>query len=349
MEEQYINQNRVRQIYFLVIISLLGLLLIRELTAFLPALLGAITLYVITRHSLNYLVIKRGWSKVWTASFLLLLCILVILIPIGGLIGMLSSKVTYAIQHSNEMIGALQTVVGRLEDRIGIKLVSPENISKLGNWISQSLPQVISATFGTLGTIFFMFFILYFMLVNGPEMEANLYEHVPLKDENVDKIGHELHTMVLVNAIGIPVIGILQGVVAIIAYFVLGVNEPWFWFVVTCITAMLPIVGAALAYVPLGIIFFANDQMWQGFAMLIYGFGVIGTVDNVFRFTLAKKIGNVHPLITVFGVIIGLQLFGFIGLIFGPILISLFILLLKIYSNEFIVKQRELHRHGRYM
>jgi predicted PurR-regulated permease PerM len=151
--------------------------------------------------------------------------------------------------------------------------------------------------------------------------------------------------MVISNAIGIPVIALLQGVVALIGYLIIGVNEPWFWFVVTCITAMLPIVGAALAYVPLAIIFFANSQNWQGTFMLIYGFAVIGTVDNVFRFALAKKIGNVHPMITVFGVIIGLKLFGFIGLIFGPLLISMFILLLKIYYSEFITKQRQLHRH----
>jgi predicted PurR-regulated permease PerM len=112
---------------------------------------------------------------------------------------------------------------------------------------------------------------------------------------------------------------------------------------------MLPVVGAALAYVPLALIFFANNEVGRGIFMLIYGFGVIGTVDNVFRFTLAKKIGNIHPLVTVFGVIIGLSIFGFIGLIFGPLLISLFLLLLKIYSNEFIVKQREVHHQHHHM
>ena len=78
--------------------------------------------------------------------------------------------------------------------------------------------------------------------------------------------------------------------------------------------------------------------------MIFFGFGVIGTVDNVLRFTLLKKLGNVHPLTTVFGVIIGLNLFGFIGLIFGPLLISLFMLLLKIYSSEFITKQRAINK-----
>ncbi len=78
--------------------------------------------------------------------------------------------------------------------------------------------------------------------------------------------------------------------------------------------------------------------------MIFFGFGVIGTVDNVLRFSLLRKIGNVHPLTTVFGVIIGLNLFGFIGLIFGPLLISMFMLLVKIYSSEFITKQRDINK-----
>ena len=69
--------------------------------------------------------------------------------------------------------------------------------------------------------------------------------------------------------------------------------------------------------------------------MLIFGYGVIGTSDNIFRFWLQKKIGDVHPLITVFGVILGINLFGFIGLVFGPLLISVFILLIRIYRLEF--------------
>ena len=98
---------------------------------------------------------------------------------------------------------------------------------------------------------------------------------------------------------------------------------------------MIPFVGAALAYVPVAILFFAAGNNTNGIIMLVYGFGVVGSVDNIFRFALQKKMGDVHPLITVFGVIAGLNLFGFIGLIFGPILIAMFILLIRIYINEF--------------
>ncbi|MCY7311288.1 MAG: AI-2E family transporter [Chitinophagaceae bacterium] len=344
MNSNVLDQNRVRQVFFIILILLLGILLFFELSSFLPALLAAITLYILLHKWMFYLTEKKKWRKGWTALLLMLFSFVVILLPVGLLVNMLSSKVSYAVQHSDELVAALKKVVGNLETRFDVTIASDENINKLGNTITKSLPGILGATFNTLTTIFFMYFILYFMLVNGRYMENALYEHVPLTDYNVNRLGKEIHIMVMSNAIGIPLIAFAQGVVALAGYLIIGVKEPFFWFGVTCITAMLPVVGAAIAYVPLAIILFANDEPNKGIVMLIFGFGFIGTVDNVLRFTLLKKLGNVHPLTTVFGVIIGLSVFGFIGLIFGPLLISLFMLLLKIYSSEFITKQRDINK-----
>jgi predicted PurR-regulated permease PerM len=344
MSNPVINQNQIRQIFFIILLVLLGLLLFLELYTFLPALLGAITLYILMRRWMFYLCYVKKWKKGLAATVLMLLSMIIILLPIAVLINMLSSKVTYAIEHSNELVVALKKVTDNIEQKLNIDLVSDDSINKLGDSIAKGIPQLLSATFNTLTTIFFMYFILFFMLVNGRKMEVSIYEHVPLNDNNTEKLGKEVNNMVVSNAIGIPLIAFLQGVVGLIGYLLIGVDQPWFWFVVTCITAMLPVVGAALAYVPLAIIFFANGDTTQGVIMLIFGFGIIGLVDNIFRFTLARKIGNVHPLVTVFGVIVGLKVFGFIGLIFGPLLISLFILLVRIYSNEFIHKQREVNK-----
>jgi predicted PurR-regulated permease PerM len=339
-----IDQNRIRQIFFILLILLMGVVLFWELYSFIPALLGAITLYILMHRWMLYLTEKKRWRKAGTALLLMLFSMVVILLPVGLLVNMLSSKISYAVQHSAELVEALKKVVHNIEQHYDITIASDQNINKLGDIIAQSLPKILGATFNTITTIFFMYFILYFMLVNGRKMEDALYEYIPLKNENVSALGKEVNMMVVANAVGIPVIAFAQGLVGLIGYLVIGVKEPFFWFGVTCIAGMLPVVGAALAYVPLIIIFFANNQMWQGIAMTIYGFAIIGTVDNVLRFTLLKRIGNVHPLTTVFGVIIGLNLFGFIGLIFGPLLISLFMLLLKIYSKEFITKQRDANK-----
>lgn len=344
MNSDVISQNRLRQVFFIVLILGLGILLFFELQSFIPALLGAITIYILLHKWMFFLTEKKKWRKGWAALLLMFFSVVVILLPVALLADMLSSKVTYAVQHSDELVAALKKMVSNIESRYDISLASEENLNKLGSTIAKSLPGILGATFNTMTTIVFMYFILYFMLVNGRYMEDILYEYIPLQDKNVDRLGKEVHMMVMSNAIGIPLIAFAQGLVGLIGYLIIGVKEPFFWFGVTCIAGMLPVVGAALAYVPLGIILLANDQTGKGIAVLILGFGIIGLVDNVLRFTLLKRLGNVHPLTTVFGVIIGLNIFGFIGLIFGPLLISLFMLLLKIYSSEFITKQRDVHK-----
>ncbi len=339
-----IDTNLLRQIAFIVIILFLGIVLIRELWFFLSAFLGAVTFYVIMRDRMFYLTEKKGWRRSTAAWVLMLLSFFVILVPIGLLGNILYSKISYVVTHSSELLDALKKTVNDLKEKIGYQIVNPNAINELGPYLGQLLPKVLGVTFNTITLIASMYFMLYFMLVNGRFMEDSLYEYIPLRDGNVELIGKELRIMVVSNTIGIPLIALIQGLVGLIGYLIIGINEPFLWFVATCITAMLPVVGAALVYVPLTIMLLAQGHTGKGIAMGLWGFLLIGLVDNLFRFILNKKIGNIHPLITVFGVIVGIQLFGFIGLVFGPLLISMFILLLRIYGNEFISKRRESHR-----
>lgn len=339
----YISNNAIRQILLLLIIILLGTILFWQLQSFIPALLGSYTMYVLLKKYMYILTGKYKWKKSWAAALLMFISFLVILLPIVLLINMMSSKVNFALQHSSEVLSAIEKYIHTYEDRYSIQILSGTNIDQLTNWGTQTLPRVLGATFNSLTTIAIMYFILYFMLAEGRRMEANLHEWIPLKDENTLLLRRETNSLVYSNAIGIPLIALLQGLLGLIGYLILGVKEPLFWFLVTCLASMIPVVGATLAYVPVAILFFANDMNIKGIIMLAYGFGVISTLDSVFRFWLQKKIGDVHPLITAFGVIIGLSLFGFIGLIFGPILISLFILLIRIYANEFSVNNNKIN------
>lgn len=333
--------NIIRQVLLLLLTILLGAILFLQLKSFLPALLGAYTLYVMLRKWMLLLTDKYKWRKSLAAATLMLLSFVVFLLPIILVVNMMSSKIAFAVEHSAEVLQSIERYIHQYELSYNIQLLSDQNIDKLTDWISKTLPDILGATFNTITAVGIMYFILYFMLTEGRSMESGFYEWVPLKDDNILLLRKELNGMVFSNAIGIPLVAFLQGIVGLVGYFVLGVSEPMFWFVITCITAMLPIIGAAFAYVPLALLFFSRDETLKGVLMLIYGFGIIGTVDNLFRFWLQKRLGDVHPLITVFGVIAGINLFGFIGIIFGPILISLFLLLAKIYVNEFsVLRQR---------
>jgi len=142
---------------------------------------------------------------------------------------------------------------------------------------------------------------------------------------------------VVSNTVGIPVLGAVQGVVAMIGYYMFDIDKPMLWGVITGIASVIPFVGTMAAWVPLTILTFANGDTTNGYWLTFWGLIVIGGSDNVFRFVLQKYMADIHPIITVFGVIIGLNMFGFLGLIFGPLLISLFIMLVRIYYDEFVI------------
>ncbi|MEI6947424.1 AI-2E family transporter [Paraflavisolibacter sp. H34] len=341
MTNNTIDSNLLRQIFFILLILFLGVILFRELRFFFPAFLGSVTFYVIMRNRMFYLAEVRGWKRPAAAWILMLLSFFVILVPIGLLANILYSRISYIVLHSTELVVSLRKAATNVRERLGVEIIKPEDIQDLGLYLSQLLPRILDITFNTVTLIVAMYFILYFMLVNGRRMENILYEYIPLDNTNVDRIGDEITRIVRASAIGIPLIALIQGIVGLVGYLVIGVSDPFLWFIATCLTSMIPLVGASLVYVPLTVMLLVQGEIGKGIAMAVWGFGLIGLVDNLFRFILNRRLGQIHPMITAFGVIAGIQLFGFIGLIFGPLLISMFILLLRIYFSEFLVKKRE--------
>ncbi|HRG25909.1 MAG TPA: AI-2E family transporter, partial [Chitinophagaceae bacterium] len=118
MSKNVLDQNRLRQVFFIIIILLLGILLSFQLYSFLPALLGAITLYILMHRAMFYLTEKKKWRKGWTTILLMLVSFIVILVPVGLLINMLSSKVSDAIENSAELVAALKKVVADAEGQL---------------------------------------------------------------------------------------------------------------------------------------------------------------------------------------------------------------------------------------
>lgn len=157
----------------------------------------------------------------------------------------------------------------------------------------------------------------------------------PYKEENAELFAKELISQTYSNVIGAPLLAIIQCVFAIAGFYFFGLNEPIFWGLICGVLSFIPFVGTALVWVPAGLVQLSVGESWQGIGLLIYGAVIITNVDNVFRFVLQKKFADVHPLVTVFGVIIGLNWFGLPGLIFGPILISYFLIMLKVYRLEY--------------
>ena len=174
------------------------------------------------------------------------------------------------------------------------------------------------------------------MLIGGERMEKYLFSLLPFDDDNKKSVIHSVKMMVTSNAIGIPLLAIIQGVVATIGYIIFDAPSPILFGFLTCFATIIPLIGTSLIWFPLAVYLALTGDWFNAIGLAIYALIVISNSDNLIRFILQKKMADTHPLITVFGVIIGLTLFGFWGVIFGPLLLSVFILCIDIFKREYL-------------
>ncbi|MCM4151113.1 AI-2E family transporter [Arenibacter sp. N53] len=329
-----IGSSIIRQLFIILLILLLGGLIFQAILPYFTGILGAITIYVLLRGPMANLV-KRGWHPDLAAAVLLVVSFVCILLPISGIIVMLGSKISNAAQNSEKVISALKSQLGKWESQLGYDLTSEIDASAISTWLSKNLQGFAGGTFTMFIAIGIMYFMLYYMLTNRRELRESLFKYIPISKENLKIIGEEVRAMVRSNALGIPLVALAQGVVALIGFLVFGINSPFFWAVIVAIGSMIPFIGSLLGILPVFILSLSYGSSFQAWGILLYGFIVVGATDNLFRLFILKKLDNVHPLITLIGVIIGVPIFGFIGLIFGPLLISLFLIIVRMYKKEY--------------
>ncbi|AQY21957.1 hypothetical protein AB406_1007 [Riemerella anatipestifer] len=306
-----------------------------QLAMFIPSLLGAITLYVISRKYNLYLIEKRNW-KPWISALVIMLATVVILIlPLYFLIDTLIEKLGNAQAYMDKFNDFLDKIHSYILSEVQIDILSKENLDKVKETAGQLSTFILSSTLNTVTIIASTYFLLYFMLVKPRVFERILTNAAPLKKTNVNLISEKIRKMIIANAIGIPVVAFGQGFAALVGYLIFGAPSVMLLFALTTIASMIPIVGGAIIYVPVAIFMVAEGNTIPGIGLAIYCLVVVGLIDNVLRFTLLKKLEDIHPLNTVFGIILGMNLFGFMGLVFGPILVSVTLLLIQIYRDEF--------------
>ena len=320
----------------LLVISFFAFLIIKELYVFLPGLMGALTFYILGRERYFKLTENRGWKPALTALSFILIFLLVIASPLYYTIVLVSPKITDVFSHADELKVGVQALSDKLKQLTGEELLSEKNLSSLQSNLANFIPTFLNSSATILGNMFVMFFVLFFMLTGGREMEKTVRQFIHLHQESIVALAQETKHMVKANAIGIPLISIVQGLAAWVGYLIFGLDDALMWGFLTGVFAFFPIIGTMMIWVPLVIYLYSQGLSTPATGLLIYSLFVTGNVDYLTRVSLMKKIGNVHPLVTVFGVIVGLQLFGFMGFIFGPLVFSYVIILIKIYAHEFV-------------
>ncbi|CAM3575166.1 AI-2E family transporter [Zobellia roscoffensis] len=329
-----IHPKVIRQLFVLLLIVCIGGLIFKEMAPYFSGVLGAITLYVLLKKPMAKLV-NRGWKPDLAAALLMFASVIIILIPVSGAVLMLGNKVSQAVNNSEKVTKAVKSQLESVESYVGYDLSSSIDVSAVSGWFSKNLQGFAGSTFTSVIAIGIMYFFLYFMLTNRKEMRESLFEYIPISTDNLKTIGSKIRRMVRANALGIPLVAIAQGIVALIGFLIFGIENPFFWSVIVAIGSMIPFVGNMLGTLPVFVLTLSAGDTFQAWGILLYGIVVVGSTDNIIRLYILKKLDDVHPLITMIGVLIGIPLFGFIGLIFGPLFVSLFLIIVQIYKDEY--------------
>lgn len=318
------------------IIIVLGIVLFQQITPFLGGLLGALTIYILVRKQMIRLTTKRKMKRSTAALLITTEAVFFFLIPISLVVWMLVDKLQNLNLDPQSIIAPIEETAGIIKSKTGYDVLGSDTTS----FIVSALPRIGQAVMGGISSfvvnLFVLVFVLYFMLIGGIKMEAYVNAILPFNATNTEHVIHEINMIVRSNAIGIPLLAVIQGGVAMIGYFIFGAPNALLLGFLTCFATVIPMVGTGLIWFPVAVYMALTGDWPNAIGLAAYGGIIVSQLDNLIRFILQKKMADTHPLITIFGVVIGLSLFGFMGVIFGPLLLSLFFLFVDMFKREYL-------------
>ncbi|TDS14567.1 AI-2E family transporter [Sphingobacterium paludis] len=326
--------QKERNIIILLIVIALGLILLYATRGIYGAFLGTLVMYTLFRKLNIFLIEQWRWPKPLSAVIIILASIFIIVLPFFGIGSMLVKKAMQLQQDPawiNQMIDAINDFAG---DKLGKPDLVKEQIEASAAFFGTLLTSVLGGAANVFIEITVMYFILYFLFVNYRGFERGVIHYMPFDEQQASVFGTELKNITYSNIVGQTVIAIVQGGCLALGFWIFGVRDALFWGVICAILSFVPLLGPPLIFVPAALILLSQGQTWQAVGLLVWGFGLVINIDNVLRFIINKKVGDIHPLITVVGVIIGLPLFGIMGLVYGPLLLAYFLIAVKVYKTN---------------
>jgi predicted PurR-regulated permease PerM len=340
------TEDRFRKAFLLVLVigvtaALVAMLWTFVLTILLAAILSGLTYPLYVR--LNE--VFRGRRPLASVVTLLLTLVLV-LVPLILILGVVVNQairvttdirpvVERFIEEPTYFAELLQRVPGadRLEPyREQILMRAGDAIDAIGAFLVASLSEVTRFTVTFVFHFFILLYTMFFLLMDGPVMLRRVLTYLPLREGEKQQMTERFMSVTRATIKGTLVIGIIQGTMAGLAFWVAGVPNTVFWTVVMVVLSIVPVIGAALVWVPAAIILVASGDVLAGVLLAAYCGFVVGSVDNVLRPRLVGRDTKMHDVLILFSTLGGILAFGPVGFILGPILAGLFVTSWEIFG-----------------
>ena len=353
-----IQQRRIQSYIFAAILILLLLAVFRLFVPFFTAILWSTLLYIVFSplhrrlikkidfSTLKGRILRNFWAGVFTIGTLLL-----IILPLFFVGRIFFQQAVDLVQNINAFLGARPDYINDLFEKIAVFVndISPSQVTITANDITRQiitlvndLPHQMLSLSRNIGkgvgnfsiTMLIMMFSMFFFYVDGQYLSQLAWKAIPIKKEYISTLTKKFKDIVINLFMGYIIVALLQAVVAFLIFTIFGIRGSLVLSVFIFFLVFIPIVGATLIYVPIGLIMIFNGKIAAGIIFFLVSVVFISGIDNVLRPFLLKDRIRLHPLIIFFAILGGLYVFGFNGFILGPVLVILFLTVLDMFLME---------------
>ncbi|MCA9387807.1 MAG: AI-2E family transporter [Candidatus Andersenbacteria bacterium] len=346
--------NKLVRAFFLVVLIGTGWLFVKLFLPYLTAIILAVVLASVFRPLYSWLQARFRGSKTVAAAVTSFLVVLIVVLPLVGFLGLLAKEAadfagtlseTISVDDVNEIIageGIAGDFYGWLAENYGVE-VDPVQVREsfltaaknAGTTIASSGSAIASGIFGAIVQFLLMIFTLYYLLRDGDALVVYLMDLSPLPDAQEKQVMRRFRDVGGAVFYGNIVSSVLQGIFGGLGFLIFGLPGAFLWGSVMGILALIPLLGTLIVYIPATIILMAQGKWGIAIGFLVFNIVASNVLDNWLKPKLIEKRLRAHPLLVFFSIIGGLSAFGMLGLLYGPIIMTIFLALIEIYKRDF--------------
>jgi len=310
----------------------LGLAIAFALAPFATGLLGALVLYValapVYRRLLRFMPRRASAIIVVVATMVL------ILLPLAWLLVIAVGQAPAALRQLQASDGLARLAAIRIGGAdVGTRIVAAGG--ELISWGSaQAFRALGGAVRGTLNMVVALFG-LYFLLLSASDAWRSVASYLPFSSAGADLLRDRFHDVTEATLLGTALTAVLQGVVVALGFAVTGLPDALFWGVVTAVVSIFPVLGSAIVWLPGAVALAVQGRYGASAVLVAIGAVVASNIDKIMRPLVNRRVSNLHPMVTLVGAFAGVGVLGLAGILLGPLAITYFFELVRLYRREY--------------
>lgn len=339
--------NRFYVVTSIFILLVLGYLSYQILKPFFNAIAWAIVFTIVFYPAYTF-ILRYGRSRFFTSLITTALILIVIVAPFIYLSFVLLEELKEVAEKiDKEAVDSIKNILNsphvvrvteKIQSYFGIEgvVISDvvfEGLKKFGKGLVDNLSIWAANISSAIIDFIFMGFAVFFLLRDGPDILRKVGSYLPFSENQKDRLAVQMKEMVVSTVYGGVVVAIVQGSLGGIAFFALGINAPVLWGSAMAVMSFLPMLGTFTIWGPAAIYLLIKGSYMKGIVLLLFGALVITIVDNILRPVIISGRTKMPTLLIFFSVIGGINFFGFIGFVIGPLVLALFVSVFEIFRG----------------